>query len=606
VTSVLKIFTPFLHFFSDRSRMKYIVQILLVVISLPAFSQGRLDSTYVRELSRHIKEKRYWATYPDSMLYFAGEGMKIAESISDRYGIADMHKFFGIYYWTTGDHASAITHYLKGKQIYDQLGKKFESAQMLSNLGMVYARLGDNEKALHFYQDAIHAMESMPEPDISSMASTISSMGLVFRNHNDLASASAMFLRSLHLYEVAKDSMNIAGTLTNLGTVYSRKHLYDSAILYNKQAEGIFKKLNNPRGLVIAYNNLAAAAHQRNDYPTAIDYLQKAYAINKERGFFDSQIATLIVLGDVKVGQKEYELAEKYFQEAYLLARNRSRAKVIEIYKGLSDANRGMNKLGEALDYYDKFVSLKDSIYSQENAAMISNLRISSELDRKNAEITLLEKDNRIERLYRNVVISVSFGALFFFGALISLMLQKIRKDKRLMQQQVELHEARQAVALNELNIRKNREEELHRELEFRNRALTTYTLNLVQKNGMMDEVRGIVEEVLKKPEQKESELKKLIKLIDFSFTLDKDWDGFKTYFEQVHPDFFKKLKSSFPELSATELKLCALIRLSLSIKESASILSISPDSVKVSRHRIRKKLGLTTDNNLTEFIHAV
>jgi DNA-binding CsgD family transcriptional regulator len=174
------------------------------------------------------------------------------------------------------------------------------------------------------------------------------------------------------------------------------------------------------------------------------------------------------------------------------------------------------------------------------------------------------------------------------------------------MRQQQDLNDARHAMVQAELDHRRRREEELNRELEFRSRALTTYTLNLVQKNGMLDDVREVIQEVLKQPDNKEAELKKLIRLIDYSFTLDKDWDGFKTYFEQVHPDFFKKLKESFPLLTATELRLCALIRLSLSIKESASVLSISPDSVKVSRHRLRKKLALNTDDNLTAFIMSV
>jgi tetratricopeptide (TPR) repeat protein len=583
---------------------KYIVFFVFLPILVSA--QQNADTLHIRNLTKQIKEKRYWATYPDSMLYYADLGMNLAKAAGDEYGIADMNKFLGIYYWTTGDHASAIDHYFKGKAIYDRLGRKLESAQMLSNLGMVYARLGANEKALNHYQQAISMMESMSKPDYSSIASTVSSMGLVLRNHNDLQGATTMFTRSLSLYSELNDSLNIAGTLTNIGTVYSRRKVYDSAILYNEKAERIFDRLKNPRGLVIAYNNLAAAAQSQKEFGKALEYLKKAYSINKERGFFDSQVATLIGLGDVMLGQREFQQAETYLHEAYTLAKTRSPSRLIDIYKGLSEVNRGLAKYEVSLDYYDKYVDLKDSIYSTENAAAISNLRISNELDRKNAEITLLEKDNKIEKLYRNITIIAFVGAVLVLSALIYGMFQKMKKDKKLMFQQAELHEAKQAVAQTELNNRRIREEELHRELEFRNRALTTYTLNLVQKNGMLDEVRGIVQEVLKGPSEKELELKKLIRLIDYSFTLDKDWDGFKTYFEQVHPEFFKKLKTNYPELSATELRLCALIRLSLSIKESASVLSISPDSVKVSRHRVRKKLGLTTDDNLTEFIMAV
>jgi tetratricopeptide (TPR) repeat protein/DNA-binding CsgD family transcriptional regulator len=585
--------------------MKQLCFVLFVLIVADVAAQSS-DTVEVRKVAARIREKRYWSTYPDSLLHFANKGLAIAESINDQYGVADMTRFLGIYYWSSGDHAPAMDHYLKSKAIYDKLGRKPESAQMLSNIGMVYARLGDNEKALRYYQQALSVMEKASNQDVISIASTLSSMGLLLRNHNDLSAATAMFLRAIELYEKAGDSLNLAGTLTNLATVYSRKKSYDSAILYNENAERLFSKLNNERGLVITHNNLATVALDQNQFDKALGYLNAAYSINAERGFFESQISTLLGLGQVKLGQREFQRANQFFEEAYAIAKAKSRTRLVDIYKGLSDASRGMQDYPAALEYYDRFIALRDSLYSQENASLIANLRISSELDRKNAEITLLEKDNRIEKLYRNIVFVTSVAVVALLGILLYVMFQKMRKDKRLLRQQAELHEAKQAVALAELNNQKVREEKLQRELEFRNRALTTYTLNLVQKNGMLDEVRGIVQDILKAPQQKENELKKLIRLIDYSFSLDRDWDGFKTYFEQVHPEFFKKLKATFPNLTATELKLCALIRLSLNIKESASVLSISPDSVKVSRHRVRKKLGLTSDDNLTEFILSI
>lgn len=94
-----------------------------------------------------------------------------------------------------------------------------------------------------------------------------------------------------------------------------------------------------------------------------------------------------------------------------------------------------------------------------------------------------------------------------------------------------------------------------------------------------------------------------MVNLIDYSFNLDKDWEEFKLYFEDVHKDFFGQLKEQYPSLSPNELRLCALLKLNLSVKEMASLMGISPESVKMARHRLRKKLGLTSDQNLVEFM---
>jgi DNA-binding CsgD family transcriptional regulator len=93
------------------------------------------------------------------------------------------------------------------------------------------------------------------------------------------------------------------------------------------------------------------------------------------------------------------------------------------------------------------------------------------------------------------------------------------------------------------------------------------------------------------------------LKAIDYSLESEKDWDEFRMYFEKVHSSFFEKMKQQHPDLTQSDLKLCALISLNLSMKEMAELMGISPESVKMARHRLRKKLNLATEDNLTEFI---
>ena len=83
----------------------------------------------------------------------------------------------------------------------------------------------------------------------------------------------------------------------------------------------------------------------------------------------------------------------------------------------------------------------------------------------------------------------------------------------------------------------------------------------------------------------------------------ERDWSDFNTYFESINKNFYSRLKSISPDISANDLKLCAMIKMNLSIKEMAGILNISPDSVKTARYRLRKKLQLLTEDNLNDFI---
>ena len=101
-------------------------------------------------------------------------------------------------------------------------------------------------------------------------------------------------------------------------------------------------------------------------------------------------------------------------------------------------------------------------------------------------------------------------------------------------------------------------------------------------------------------------EISRLVHLIDYSFSLDKDWEGFSKIFEQVHRGFFVNLKECFPTLTKNGLRLCALLRINLSSKEIATILGISPNSVRIARYRLRKKLEMENEQSLLDFLMGI
>ena len=186
-----------------------------------------------------------------------------------------------------------------------------------------------------------------------------------------------------------------------------------------------------------------------------------------------------------------------------------------------------------------------------------------------------------------------------------------IEQKNKLIQQKEELIEKNNAVyksqkALTEadLNFMHLKEKQLQDQIEYRNKQITTHTLNIIQKNEMMQALRDQLEGVIKSSNgSTHNELKKMLKLIDESYRLDKDWEEFKLYFEQIYTGFYAKLKVNYPDLTNQELRHCALIRLNLSNAECASLLGISPGSIKVTRTRLRKKLNLENHQSLTDLL---
>ena len=145
-------------------------------------------------------------------------------------------------------------------------------------------------------------------------------------------------------------------------------------------------------------------------------------------------------------------------------------------------------------------------------------------------------------------------------------------------------------------------------ELEVKNKELAAITMQIIHKNEIISEIKNKLSKVIQNMIHADSikQVEKLIGALDKDLVSDKDWDKFEINFDKVYEDFLKKLRESYPELTPKDLKLCAYLRMNLSSKEIAPLLNISVRGTEISRYRLRKKLKLGRDHNLTEFLMKV
>jgi len=153
----------------------------------------------------------------------------------------------------------------------------------------------------------------------------------------------------------------------------------------------------------------------------------------------------------------------------------------------------------------------------------------------------------------------------------------------------------------SEKELMKIRNDSLRQDIDSKTRELGSSTMNLIKKNEFLN---GIKKEL--KSVENISNLKRVIKIIDENLNNTDDWDLFQEAFNSVDKDFLKKIKGQHPSLTSNDLRLCAYLRLNLSSKEIAPLLNISFKSVEVKRYRLRKKLDLPHESNLTDYILEV
>ena len=149
------------------------------------------------------------------------------------------------------------------------------------------------------------------------------------------------------------------------------------------------------------------------------------------------------------------------------------------------------------------------------------------------------------------------------------------------------------------------RNEKLNLEMIHKEKELANSTMMIIQKNEILQKLRNDLNKVKSAlpDEQHKNELNITLKRIGREIDNEKQWTVFNTHVEQVHEDLFKKLKELYPDLTPREISLCAYLRMNISSKEIATLMNISTRGVEISRYRIRKKLGIDRNANLTDFM---
>lgn len=155
--------------------------------------------------------------------------------------------------------------------------------------------------------------------------------------------------------------------------------------------------------------------------------------------------------------------------------------------------------------------------------------------------------------------------------------------------------------------IAREKQEEIYKqEIAYKKKELTSQTLHLVQKNTFIQELMENLQNIKNSPEKFKMEFRRIVMLLKKENASDKDWEVFKTYFSEVHNDFDQKLKTLSEDISEKEIRLAAFLRMNLTTKEIAATLNVLPDSILKSKYRLKKKLGLNKETDLTQFLNSL
>jgi Bacterial regulatory proteins, luxR family. len=137
-----------------------------------------------------------------------------------------------------------------------------------------------------------------------------------------------------------------------------------------------------------------------------------------------------------------------------------------------------------------------------------------------------------------------------------------------------------------------------------KDQGVATKILEVEKRNKLVEKIQVKLERMRDRlPQENSTAISALIGEVN-SMAENDLWDNFDEYFKESHPNFIKDLSHRFPDLTANEIKVCALIRINITSKDISEISDLSIKSIEAIRTKLRRKFDLSnTDIYLGDFL---
>jgi len=482
------------------------------------------------------------------------------------------------------DHCGGLNHYRLKYQI-----------------GLNYFLLGKYGESLKWFEKTLN--EDSQELWISDFWNIYEIMGNIYTLIEDYERAEELHHRVLYLRRLRSKIENneveqkgIAYSYNNLAEIYLNTNRLDSALHYALES---YRIKTNPKARCSDYDRSTSTQNiaecylimGMTDSARYYNNLTYQWISNRINNFASSRYYRQLA---------EIEWAENRLQEALIASEQavksaKEKESADELRKALKVRAKVLESAGkhkEALTHYQEFLAIHDSLVSTINHSKVAALQIAHDSERSKQliayqedKLDLSKKNSQMMMISFLIILSTASVAVF------NILGNKKRKYQILEKNHQLLRQENQLITLEKTIIEK--------ELEQKNSKLICHIRNITEKENLM---RKMTLALKKSDEEKMRKYPALVDEIAQSIS-GEGWKEFEMLMQNTHPEFMTQLFKHHSNLTPKEWKLCAMLQLNLTTKQIAEIMHIEPASVDVARSRLRKKLNLSRDTNLTEYL---
>ncbi len=440
------------------------------------------------------------------------------------------------------------------------------------------------------------------------LAETHNALGELYYKIKSADAALTRHTEARNIYEKLGDQKGLAETMGFMGTMYEKQQNYEAALTFQREALGMVQSSKDVPAFAFVLENIGSIKEDLEEYDSALFFFQKAYELNLVIADSAKILGNLNNLGDTYRKSGQFERGLDYSRMAMEMSMRlgntyQQRSALVDIAKGLEL----MGQSKEAFQYLEEARQLSDQVFSEETSRQLAIREVQYELDKKISQLSEFEQRHQLETQLRWLLSFLILTCIVLAWLMLNRQKIKIKSSKALLTRQDEILKVKEKLIATEKENINLLEARMASEFESHSQALSAQTLHVIEKNQMLGDIQQKLKRILQEnPKEQKKRIRNLIKQIDYNFSQDTDWEDYKNSFEKVHHDFFKNLHKRSKDLTPGEIKLASLMRMNLSSKEIASTLGISPESLRISRYRLRKKLNLEKGENLQQYLLCI
>ncbi len=570
----------------------------------------------------------------EKALDYQHRALKIAEKINNKRLISNCYEEIGIVYLQTNK-PEALDYLQKALIIVEKLSYQTPILRIVSKIGDFYRNQGNYTAALANYSRALNISEELGRK--RTICETSIKIGGIYFLQKMYAKALEFNLKSLELANELKLLDNQKDIYKQLSEIYAITNDYKNAYLHHK----LFTEANDS---VYSEKNVKRIAELELSYKfekekQAIELgQQKKDAV--QRAIMVALIAGLVLVllfagyvfrsslikhrinqtltkqkDEIEKLNEEYQVVNEELMttnEALVETKRmveESEEKLRLLIKNSNDILVLVNKKGEQV-FISEVAKDLTGYTVDELLGAIDDVIFPDDVDvvRQHWERVLTNKDVADIIQYRHKHKTngyVWFEAVaqnFLDHPAIRSVVANVRDITERKKVELALKESEAAKAL----LLKYEIERINYELELNQQSIAAATLKLIQNSERDAQTIERLQEIEKDSNPKGKQKIKALIADNKRISYNSNWDEFELLFEKVHRSFYEKLNTQYPTLTANERKLCAFLKLNMSNKDIAHITFQSDDALKKARLRLRQKLGIERETNLSVFLQNI